>query len=155
MEISGDVCCLQRYDVFPTPCELGHKGGEVDLNFVFKYELQFRYSSSLILYITSSSVGFQNKAYPSICLILKTINIIFAILKYIAFICASYSHWGIIRVCGCCIICVEEMLQYVWCTKAQGSEVACLGSTEICSGVPEVGFHGALSSFTYLDWPLT
>lgn len=70
---------------FPTPCELGHKGG-ADLNFVFKYELQFRYSSSLILYITSSYVGFPNKAYPLIYLFLKTINIIFALLKYIAFI---------------------------------------------------------------------
>lgn len=38
---------------------------------------------------------------------------------YQIIICASYSHRGIIRVCGSCIICVEEMLQYVWCTKAK------------------------------------
>lgn len=146
--------------IFPIACGLGNKRGADILHANMNYRLDVNISLAK-LHILFSSVVFQNKAYPLNFLCLETLNIFFALMKCLAFItvlsgnCYSYSHWAILRVCSRCNICAEEMFRYVWCTGAQGSKIACLGSIEICWDATGACFHGTLSAFTYPVEPIT
>lgn len=163
--ISGDVCCQYLASMIwwfsPTACELRIREVAYILHSNMNYSLDVNLSLEK-LPILSSSVVFQNKVYPLSFLCLKTWNnfllywcILLLLQFYHIIVCASYSHRAILRVYSRCNICAEEMFQYVWCTEAQGSKSACLGSSEICWDVTAACFHGALSTFTYPVEPTT